>query len=433
MKRNQIITIVTTLFMLFLCFCVVATSSFYFLVPNYKPEWAFWEKSSSSSSRSDRDRDRDEEASSDGDRDEEPASDFTGTLDGLAVTFTEDDDFGFVAVHESGEQLIAMTESFSNGVERVIGAIWISPEGETVVVYNGDDGLPERVFVGDNILVFSNYTNNTVDVSVIYPNGEIEVTREIPVDADALDELQAYNAGGRETASLDSAYIPNLAFDFRKALRITAFTLSVAGCAGAFILGGPLGLVCASAVVSGASLMLYENEALENTSVAFGAFSCGAAFVDVGSLVECVPFVLETSAALLGAAERAEASQSTSLNLAHSSLTFGGGDVQITLTWDNSADLDLWVTEPSGEKIYFSNDISDTGGELDVDDTNGYGPENIFWDDGQAPSGDYLVQVDHFSGASGANYQVLVQINGETYNFSGTISSGIDTVFTFEQ
>jgi len=76
----------------------------------------------------------------------------------------------------------------------------------------------------------------------------------------------------------------------------------------------------------------------------------------------------------------------------------GTGDVQITLNWNNEYDLDLYVTELEGEIIYYDNRLSETGGELDVDANypcgeNLHSVENVFWEDGEAPAGDYLVSV----------------------------------------
>lgn len=92
----------------------------------------------------------------------------------------------------------------------------------------------------------------------------------------------------------------------------------------------------------------------------------------------------------------------------------GTGDVQVTLRWDNTADVDLYVKEPSTEEIYYSHKVSATGGRLDVDDRDGYGPENIFWARGTAPRGTYIVSVAYYSGALPINYNV--NINGMTYH-----------------
>jgi hypothetical protein len=55
------------------------------------------------------------------------------------------------------------------------------------------------------------------------------------------------------------------------------------------------------------------------------------------------------------------------------------GDPQFTLIWDTDADLDLHVIEPGGKEIFWEEPKGRRGGELDVDNTKGFGPENIYW------------------------------------------------------
>lgn len=83
--------------------------------------------------------------------------------------------------------------------------------------------------------------------------------------------------------------------------------------------------------------------------------------------------------------------------------TLGTGDVQITLRWFSTADLDLSVVDPTGAAIDYDNPASPSGGRLDVDSNGGCGDdmtsspvENIFWPEGTAPDGDYLITVDYF-------------------------------------
>ncbi len=109
------------------------------------------------------------------------------------------------------------------------------------------------------------------------------------------------------------------------------------------------------------------------------------------------------------------------------------GEVHITLTWDNATDVDLHVIEPSGEEIFFSHKSSATGGQLDVDDIDGFGPENIFWPEGRAPSGQYIVDVVYFAsrGRGLSNYTVTVRRPASdgrqlTEEFSGTLRSGME-------
>ena len=99
----------------------------------------------------------------------------------------------------------------------------------------------------------------------------------------------------------------------------------------------------------------------------------------------------------------------------------GTGDVQVTLRWDNDTDLDLWVTDPLGELISYQNPTAASGGILDVDDVNGYGPENIFWPVNGAPAGDYTIQIDYFEGDAPTHYTIDILFFGNTYSYSGVI------------
>ena len=79
------------------------------------------------------------------------------------------------------------------------------------------------------------------------------------------------------------------------------------------------------------------------------------------------------------------------------------------MTWDTQSDVDLWLAEPNGNKIYCANKISSTGGELDFDNTSEYGPKNIFYKT-VAPSGTYKVEVDYFLGVPlVTNYNIVVK------------------------
>lgn len=116
------------------------------------------------------------------------------------------------------------------------------------------------------------------------------------------------------------------------------------------------------------------------------------------------------------------------------------GAVHITLTWDNATDVDLHVIDPYGEEIYYAHRNSASGGELDVDDIDGYGPENIFWPEGGAPNGLYTVAVVYFSsgGRGSSHYDVTVRypsLAGDQIinEHSGTLTSSGErhTITTF--
>ncbi len=56
------------------------------------------------------------------------------------------------------------------------------------------------------------------------------------------------------------------------------------------------------------------------------------------------------------------------------------GDPQFTLIWNtDGVNLDLHVLEPGGKEIYWEDPKGVKGGELDVNNTKGFGPENVYW------------------------------------------------------
>ncbi|CAF2095443.1 unnamed protein product, partial [Rotaria magnacalcarata] len=60
----------------------------------------------------------------------------------------------------------------------------------------------------------------------------------------------------------------------------------------------------------------------------------------------------------------------------------GTGALSFVLLWSRPGDGDLVVTIPNGYTIMYSSkesSIQSNYGQLDADDTNGVGPENIFW------------------------------------------------------
>jgi len=84
----------------------------------------------------------------------------------------------------------------------------------------------------------------------------------------------------------------------------------------------------------------------------------------------------------------------------------GTGDIQVNLHWDRLVDLDLHVSTAGRGVTYWNNpDNTDSGGLLDLDsypgcwfaDDPGRGNENVFWPEGGAPSGDYVVTVYMYS------------------------------------
>lgn len=111
-----------------------------------------------------------------------------------------------------------------------------------------------------------------------------------------------------------------------------------------------------------------------------------------------------------------------------------GGNVtgvfRVSLAWTNNDDLDLHVTEPSNEKIYFSHMKSRTKGELDIDMRNGGtvakpAVENVVYvNENLMEKGIYKVQVNNWArrGSENQGYTIEVEYGGEITQFSSTTS-----------
>ena len=106
------------------------------------------------------------------------------------------------------------------------------------------------------------------------------------------------------------------------------------------------------------------------------------------------------------------------------------GVLQFGLSWDTDlTDIDIWVTDPAGETISYLNPTSGSGGYLDRDDVDGYGPENVYWES-NIPNGQYRVYV-HYYGCDGScpatNYTLKISNGlGDVLKYSGTLSNQDD-------
>ncbi|RLD86177.1 MAG: hypothetical protein DRJ07_01440 [Bacteroidetes bacterium] len=296
-------------------------------------------------------------------------------------------------------------------------------------IFFTDEGLVDKVVLDNHIFVFRNFNGNYVDLGVVYPDGKIEIFREI--------ETPNYNW---ETLTFSKS---NSLKDFRSELvRWTGHTIAGIPCAlsaaAAIPTGGlsliPAGITCGLflARLTGdiyASDFNIPNGLDEMFMNGANPYDIGDTFLDCafsGSFnVACISEILINSYEVwttdLGWIDDLSGSVLRSLTGA---IENGYGDVQITLTWDNGADLDLHVVDPNGEEIWWNHKYSATNGTLDIDDVDGYGPENIFWPQLEAPNGTYQVYVHHYpSSPAISKYIVLINAFGETKTYSGSISN----------
>lgn len=333
-----------------------------------------------------------------------------------------------IAAHEEGEILLTLSDG-----QNMTGVIWMESidSPNKIVIYLGQNGYPETGYIGDYILLFRNYTQDSVDIAIVAPDGSVSIERNVYIGADKLSELSQLSRSLLSSHSLTSSrsFTWN---DLAKTVRIAGIVVGAFTCAAAVmtVIASPAGVACAAALITTVSAHYWlnnvDNLALESTSTSLGAIGCGTGLAGdpFTAAVECTNLALDLGGKVIDAFKSDENERETEINLAESSLIFGGGDVQVTLTWDNSSDLDIWVVDPNNEIIKWDQPSSASGGELDADDRNGFGPENIFWPSGQAPSGTYEVRLAYFTdnGQGAANYEILVQADGSVTQYSEPIS-----------
>lgn len=70
-------------------------------------------------------------------------------------------------------------------------------------------------------------------------------------------------------------------------------------------------------------------------------------------------------------------------------------DVRVVLNWNkNDTDIDLWLTDPTGERGYYGNSRTKIGGRISNDFTSGYGPEQFMIK--KAVKGKYKIEVNYY-------------------------------------
>jgi hypothetical protein len=70
--------------------------------------------------------------------------------------------------------------------------------------------------------------------------------------------------------------------------------------------------------------------------------------------------------------------------------------MRVVMAWDaDETDVDLHVTEPSGEEAYYGHRRTRSGGDVSEDITDGYGPEEYLLR--KAPAGVYRIRAHYFA------------------------------------
>jgi len=70
-------------------------------------------------------------------------------------------------------------------------------------------------------------------------------------------------------------------------------------------------------------------------------------------------------------------------------------DIRVVMNWNmNNTDIDLWVTDPNGEKCYYAHNRTAIGGRISHDMTQGFGPEQFLLKN--AIKGTYKIEINYY-------------------------------------
>jgi len=93
-------------------------------------------------------------------------------------------------------------------------------------------------------------------------------------------------------------------------------------------------------------------------------------------------------------------------------------DVRIVMDWNmNNTDIDLWVTDPNGEKCYYSHNRTAIGGRISHDMTRGFGPEQFMLK--TAIKGTYKIEINYY-GDTQATLAGPTTVMAEMFTHYGT-------------
>lgn len=85
----------------------------------------------------------------------------------------------------------------------------------------------------------------------------------------------------------------------------------------------------------------------------------------------------------------------------------GTGAIRASLSWGDQPDVDLHAYEPNGSHVYY-NSLIGQDGTLDVDDVNGFGPENYVVACENVNTGTYQIGVNYFNGNAPETARVAI-------------------------
>lgn len=300
-------------------------------------------------------------------------------------------------------------------------------EKVNLVVNFDEEGLPENIISETFTIVLGNHVDNKCKAVIITKEGESAILEDVEIDS----SWEAYKAGLQEGVVTKAVSRSPVKW-VNAIVGATGCGLSIAGTiisaptgVGAVVGWGLTSISCTSALLSIADAAGWvetpDGSATANTIIGHYANIASCASINNPvSVAACLAGLVGNVTAI---ADLVFEDNRDDILLGEGSLVSGNGEIKITLTWDNYADIDLHCVDPSGYHIYFGDKVSTTGGFLDYDNTEAYGPENIYFN--PAIEGAYRVYLHYYAenrGVSSVNYKVAIFNNGIGQTYEGVIT-----------
>ncbi len=226
-----------------------------------------------------------------------------GTPTTVARVLGDSTAIGIVATQENGDNLALFGDKDASGtLIGVAGATFVDAAGKSLTIWFGPDGLPERAITGSGSLFeASNYSDDTVDITLTRPDGTTAFYPEVPIDSSVLArlrELGQEGITGPESKTRVSSRHAQGEITLSQGLEVASLALTLGSwtsCGGDIatalsVVFAPTGipsaiLSCASALLDTYS-RITGNEAAAEAASTLSTVSC---FIpSIGSLGSCV-------------------------------------------------------------------------------------------------------------------------------------------------
>ena len=279
---------------------------------------------------------------------------------------TGDSEFEIVGIHENGSMMAVNTNSSETSVLSVVYKN--SPESSGFYVWFNSNGYPEKAYVNSNIILFDNFTENTVDIAIIRETGNIEIIRNISFNDPDFKSFSSL----KELSSTES---------LGDVLRWAGHGLAVAACvveiAGTISTGGllaPIAVIGCGSAIAGIVLefVAEDNTAIQASAAAISAFGGAAGCITSGGL-SCPAYFVSTAGAVATAAENSNSNLQSSIQEAQNELNQGTGTTEFKITlnkYSETEDLEQAVRNEFGNNYAIADwyDVKAVAGSSNIEE-----------------------------------------------------------------